>query len=201
MGRRQPVPFYVGQPLSEEAPCVSSQTQVKRQRKESLNLWRKNSSAQGRFWQTSSPNNIRAVFTNAESSAWLREHPLPSGLPGRGRRPDRRMRLAPACARSSRLPKQALPPWRHWPPFFANPGESLTPGRWARAEERGVLRARGRAGGRVGHARKGTAGLQKKHAVSPQGVETRGFIQTHLCGFSVGVFTNHVTTQILQRLA
>ena len=79
--------------------------------------------------------------------------------------------------------------------------ESLTPGRWARAEEWGVLRARGRAGGRVGHAKKGTAHLQKKHVVSPQGMETRGFIQTHLCGFSAGVFTNHVTTQILQRLA
>ena len=137
MGRCLPIPSYVGQPPSEEAPCVSSQTQVKRQRKESLNLWRKKSSAQGRFWQTSSPNNIRTVFTNAESSAWLREHPLPSGLPGRGRRPDRRMRLVPACARSSCLLREALPPWWHWPPFFASPGESLTPGRWARAEEPG----------------------------------------------------------------
>ena len=88
--------------------------------------------------------------------------------------------------------------------FFESPGKSLAPGRWAWAagpRNRDIFSVRGRAGGKVGHARKGNARLQKKHVVSPQGMETRGFIQTHLCGFLVGVFTNHVTTQILQCLA
>lgn len=76
----QPVLSYVKQLPPEEAPCLSSQTQVKRQSKGSP-------STRGCFWQTNPPHSIRIVFTNSDLSAWLWQHPLPSGMPGRGRRP------------------------------------------------------------------------------------------------------------------
>lgn len=55
---------------------------------------------------------------------------------------------------------------------------------------------RGRNG--VGHTRKVTARPWKQHVASPRDVEptSREFAQTHSFGYSAGIFTNHVTTQI-----
>lgn len=109
----------------------------------------------------------------------------------------------PACARSSYLPEVGTSALVALVTVLrklkGKPGASqVGMGCWT--EQWGRSQGAGKAGGKVGHARKGTAHLQKKRCLS-SGHGNQGFIQTHLCGFPVGVFTSHVTTRIRQCLA